>query len=62
MVTMTIGASSTAVQLATSRANFAISAIKQNAQSQADIASLLVQSAEAGQVTATRGNNLNIVV
>ena len=59
---MSIEASSAAIQVTTSRTNFAVSALKQNAQSQADIATLLTQSAEAGNVTATRGNNLNIVV
>ena len=59
---MSIETSSAALQVATSRTNFAVSALKQNAQSQADIATLLTQSAEAGNVTATRGNNLNIVV
>lgn len=59
---MSIETSSTTVQIATARANFALSAVKQSEDTQASMADLLLSSVEAGTVTATRGNNLNIAV
>lgn len=59
---MSIEASGTAVQVATARANFALDTVKQSADSEAQIADILLSSVEAGNVTATRGNNVNITV
>lgn len=59
---MSIETSGTAAQIATGRTNFALNSIKQNADNAADIANILTQAVDNGNVTATRGNNLNITV